>query len=215
MLARIARQEVEHSARTQRIEFGGRLVQHEHPRVQRQDGRDGHLLLLPARQRRDHAVAHLGDAHVGQRLRHAILDLAARHAEVFQAVQDLVLHDRRDELAVDVLADAAHQPRHIGERDVAGVEPVHGHRTVEVARIAVRNDAVERIGERRLARTGRAGDPDERAVRNGKADAAHRGPLAFAVLKREIAYLYHVESFFRIAGWRSKSARAAAGPRNP
>ena len=40
-------------------------------------------------------------------------------------------------------------------------------------------------------------------------------PVSYTHLKREIAYLYHVESFFRIAGWRSKSARAAAGPRNP
>ena len=55
------------------------------------------------------------------------------HAEVLQAVED-PSSTTVDNIAVDVLAHAAHQPRQVGEREFHRVEPVDHDRAVEVAR---------------------------------------------------------------------------------
>ena len=167
MLARIARQKVEHRHRTGRVKLCRRLVEHQHARAQSQNGRNGHLLLLPARKRVDGAAAQIGDAHGVERVGNARLYFGLRHAEVLKAVEHLVFHCGRHHLAVDILTHASHHARHLRELAFAGIEPAHAHRSVEIARIAVRDDAVHGIGERRFARTCRSDYSHERTIGYG------------------------------------------------
>ena len=50
----------------------------------------------------------------------------------------------------------------------------------------MRDDAVERVGERRFARARRTGDADERAVGNAQVDALEQGLIPFPVAKRQL-----------------------------
>ena len=191
MFPGVAGQQIEHRHRRGRVQLGGRLVQHEHLGVQRQHRGHGHLLLLAAGQAVDGAVAQISDAHGVKRLVHARGNLLTWHREVLQAVEDLVLHHRGHHLRVDVLAHTAHQPRQVGERGVHRVEALHRDRAVEIARIAVRNDAIDGVGERGLPAARRPGDADEAAIGNGERDVTHHGLDPFPIPKTELIELDH------------------------
>jgi len=59
------------------VQVGRWLVQHQDPRAQRQHGRDGHALLLAAREGAHRPPAQALDAGGGQRLADARLNLVA------------------------------------------------------------------------------------------------------------------------------------------
>ena len=130
------------------VERGGGLVEHEHAGAQGQHGCDGDLLLLAPGERGDLALAQLRDAHGLERGGEAGLYLAQRRAEVLKAEEQLVLHDGRHHLRVDVLVDAAHHTRDVRERDVAGVEAVNDDGAKELSVEVVGDGAGERRRER-------------------------------------------------------------------
>ena len=115
----------------------GGLVEHEHTRAHGEDGGDGHLLLLAARERGDFAVAQVADADGLEGFGDALLDLVVRHAKVLEAKEHLVLDDRRDHLRVDILQHAADDLRHVGERGFAGVVAVNHDGPKERAGVVV------------------------------------------------------------------------------
>ena len=147
VLARVAAQQLEDRLRAGRVELCGGLVEHEHLGAQGQDRGNGHFLLLPAGEAGDGAVAQVLDAHGAQGLLQARLDLLLGDGEVLKAVEQLVFDYARHHLAVDVLADAAHQARDVSEAGVYRVLPADEDGTVELAGVAVGNDAVEGVGE--------------------------------------------------------------------
>ena len=72
--------EVEHLGLDRGVEPGGRLVEHEQPRVARQRHGDHDALLHAARQLVRVALHHplgIGDAHVAQRVERVLLGLAS------------------------------------------------------------------------------------------------------------------------------------------
>ena len=144
-------QRLEDEARAGGVERGGRLIEDENARLEREDGGDGDLLLLAAGQRRDFAVAEIGDAHGLERGRDASLDLVVRHAEVLEAEQHLVLHDGRDHLRVDVLEHAANDARDVRQGNVAGIPAVDERRAEELACEVMRDGAAHDSGEGGLA----------------------------------------------------------------
>ena len=140
-------QRLEDEARAGGVERGGGFVEDEDARLERQDGGDGDLLLLAAGQRRDLAVAEIGDAHGLERGRDAPLDLVVRHAEVLEAEQHLVLYDGRDHLRVDVLEHAADDARDVRQGDVAGIPAVDERRAKKLAGEVMRDGAAHDGGK--------------------------------------------------------------------
>ena len=89
------------------VECRGGLVENQDARTHGEDGGDGYLLLLSAREGCDLAVAQVADADGLERFAHALLDLVVGNAKVLEAKEHLVLDDRGDHLRVDILQHAA------------------------------------------------------------------------------------------------------------
>ena len=182
-------QRLEDERGARRVERRGGLVEHEHARGKREDGRDGHLLLLAARERGDLAVAQVLDAHGGKRLADALLDLVVRHAEVLEAKEYLVLDDGGHHLRVDVLQDAADHAADVGEGDLASVLAVHEGRAKELTREVVGDGAAHDGGERRLAGARRADDAHELALAHGEVDVVQSALGALPVGEGDVLQL--------------------------
>ena len=133
------------------VECRGGFVEHQHARAHGKDGGDGHLLLLPAREGGDLAVAQVADADGLECLAHAPLDLVVWDAKVLQTKEHLVFDNRGDHLRVDVLQHAADDLRHVGERDFTGVTAVNHDGAKERAGVVVGHSARQAGGKRRLA----------------------------------------------------------------
>ena len=129
------------------IECRGWLIEHQYARAHGEDGSDGHLLLLAAREGGYLAVAQVANADGLKRLAHALLDLVMRNAKVLEAKEHFVLNDRSDHLRVDVLQHAADDLRYVGERDLAGVVPVNEHGAKEGSGVVVGHGARQAGGK--------------------------------------------------------------------
>ena len=184
MFDRVALEQVEHGNRRRGVKLSRRLVEHEHARLQREHRRDRDLLLLTTGKLGDAPVAQVGDAHSGERLVDPRGNLSLRHAEVLQAVEHLVFDHRRHHLRVDVLAHASDQAAYVRERRFARIDPVDADAAVEIAWVAVRDDAVDRVGERRLPAARGTRDADERAVGDGEVDPLEDGLGPLPIAKR-------------------------------
>ena len=165
------------------------LVEHQDARSQRQDGRDGHLLLLAAGERGNLALTQVGDADGGQRLADALLDLVVRDAKVLEPEEHLVLDDGGHHLGVDVLQDAAHDARDVRQGDLAGVLAVDERGAIELAGEVVGDGAAHDGGKRGLAGARRADDAHEVALGYGERDVVKSRPGALAVRERDVPEL--------------------------
>ena len=157
------------------VECRGGLVENQNARTHGEDGGDGYLLLLSAREGGDLAVAQVADADGLERFAHALLDLVVGNAKVLEAKEYLVLDDRGDHLRVDILQHAADDLRYIGERDLAGVVAVHGDGAKKGAGVVVRHGAREAGGKCGLAGTRRTDNADEIALMHIKRHVGERG----------------------------------------
>ena len=131
------------------------------------------------------------DAGLLKREGQALLDLFPRDAEVFKPVEQLVLHDGGDDLAVHVLKDGTDDAGEIGEAAVRGVEGVHAHGAVEIAADRMGDDAAETVREGGFARARRADDAEERAVWDRERDVVKRIPVRAGVSEGESLQLDH------------------------
>ena len=162
-----------------------------------ENGGDGHLLLLAARERGYLAFAQVGDAHGLERLGNALLDLVVGDAEVLKAKEHLVLDHRGHHLGVDVLQDAAHYLRDVGERHVAGVVSVDQRGAVEGTAVVVGDGARHHGGKGGLAGARGSNHAHELARANAQRHVAQRGVLAVlgasldwcVVGERDVAHL--------------------------
>ena len=191
------------------VERGGGLVHHEHARRERKDRGDGDLLLLPARERGDLAVAQVGDAHGVERGGDELLDVLVRHAKVLESKEQLVLHHRGHHLRIDILVDVSDDARDIGEGDLAGVLPVHVGGPKELAGKVVRDGAAEHVGEGRLAGARGADDAGERAGGDVERNVAEGAGRARRVRERDVVELDDVGH--GRAFWSGRIEREAVG----
>ena len=106
-----------------------------------------------------------------------------------EAEEQLVLNHRGDHLRVDVLVDRAHDPRDVGERELAGVLPLDERRAKELSGEVVRDGTGEHGGERRLAGARGADDARERAGGDGERDAVERPVGVLPIGERDVAHL--------------------------
>ena len=168
------------------VECRGGLVENQDARTHGEDGGDGHLLLLSAREGGDLAVAQVADADGLERFAHALLDLVVGNAKVLEAKEHLVLDDRGDHLRVDVLQHAADDLRHIGERDFAGVVVVNHDGPKERAGVVVGHGTRQAGGKRGLAGARGPDDTDEISLVHAERDVAERLFGLRAVGERDI-----------------------------
>ena len=87
-----------------------------------------------------------GDPHLTEGEVHAFFDLIPGDPEVFEAVEDLVLHDGGDDLALHVLKDRSDEAGEVRQLIVRRVEAVHLHRAVEVSADLVGDDPADGQG---------------------------------------------------------------------
>ena len=137
------------------IEVRGRLVQHEERRTHRERARDRESLPSAARQ----AVGVLGAAvpqpHAAQRGLGAVEHVGHRHPQVLGSERDLVEQGPRHQLCVGVLEDHAHMGAELGDRGRGDIVAGDFDRPPHVGRHRLRDQAVHREGQRRLARSAR------------------------------------------------------------
>ena len=131
---------LEECLRPRRVQVGGRLVQHEHPRAWRERPGEGQSLLLSTRELLDEPLPRPFEPDLSERRRHALAHRRTGPAEVLQPEGDVVPGAVHDELAGRVLE---HHP--------------HGSPDPERADPAPRNlawhEAGQRQRERALARS--------------------------------------------------------------
>ncbi len=96
------------------IELRRRLVQQQQLRLERERGRKAHALQLAAGQLGDRALGQMFRTDDRQRLEHARLDLARRHAEVLQPERDLGRDAREDHLVLGILKERRDRSGELG-----------------------------------------------------------------------------------------------------
>ena len=141
----------EHLFGSGRVECGGRLVEHQDPRVHREHGADRDALLLAAGECTEGTCPQRGDAQQVEGLLDPATHRLRIEAELLHPVRQLVLDDVADESGQRVLPDVADLVGQLARRPAADACPLDQHVTVERAAAEVRDQAVERAEQRRLA----------------------------------------------------------------
>ena len=158
-------EQLRHRPRRERVELGGRLVQHEHLHAHDQDAGDGHALLLAARELEGEALGEVADAQALEGGVDAGVHRLAWHAHVLEAEGQLLAHGRlgRRELVGRRGEDDAHavlaRCAVLVAHGVAEGEDVALHLGADHARDEARGGQ----GEGRLAGAVPAGQPDQLA----------------------------------------------------
>ncbi len=205
-----------------RVDRGGRVVEDQDARVDREGARDRDPLPLAARERdaalADHRLVALRqplDELVRLREPRDALDLGVAHLRA--AERDVLAHGRREEERI--LRDDADLAAQRGERDVAHVDAVDEH----AARVDVVEARHER-GERRLARAGVADERDASCpassvevelLEHGPAGQVREGDVLEADLRRRRAAArpapgWSATSSGSSSTWKMRSPEAVA-----
>src|SRR5690242_19039840 len=132
-----------------RVEVAGGLVGQDHRRIVDECARDGHALLLAARELAGVMVLTLGQPHVGQPLARPPAPLAHGHAAVEQGQLD-VLQRARARQQVELLEDEAD----LGIADPGQLVTAEARHVVAAQPVAAarrRVETAEQVHERRLA----------------------------------------------------------------
>ena len=179
-------QGLEDQRRAGGVECCGGFVEHQHAGAHSEDGGNGHLLLLSAREGGDLAVAQVADADGLEGFGDALLNLVVRHAKVLEAKEHLILNHGGDHLRVDVLQHAADDLRYVGERDFAGVTAVNHDGPKERAGVVVGYGARQASGKRGLAGARGPDDADEISLVHVERDVLKRLLGLRAIGERDI-----------------------------
>ena len=166
------RQETE---RGRRIEIGKRFVDDVDRRLHHQDpgGRD--QLALAAGQSRGLAPGEIGDAGPIHDAANASHDLGPRDPEVLGAERELRLDGRAHDLLGRILKDGADGPCDLPELQPGRLLAGDTDDALEVARIGMRDQAVDCSDEGALAAPGRTRHEDHLAVIDGQRQVDDRG----------------------------------------
>ena len=158
-----------------RVEVGQGLVDDEDPRPEHEDAGHREELALAAGQGRRLATEQVLDPGAGRHVADPLADLLARHAPVLGAEGELGLDHRADDLLGRILEDGADRGPDVAELQLGG-RPARrpGPTPLELARVGVRDEAVDGPDERALAAARRTGDEDDLAGIDGQRDVADR-----------------------------------------
>ena len=148
------------------VERRGRLVEHQHPRVERQHGRESDPLLLPARQRAQRPAAQPGDAHQVEHLLDPTPHCGRRDGELLHAIRQLILDDVGNEPGQRVLAHDTDGVGELARRMTTRVPAVDPHRPLDVTTRETGYEPVHRPQQRRLAASGQSDHQREVALAN-------------------------------------------------
>ena len=142
------------------IEIGGRLVEHDDSRPQRQHRRDRQALLLAARQRHWIAMLEAAQPNRLERGNDSPIHLGAIHADLFHRERHFVRDVGRKQLRLKILEDHAHLRRDVADAKMLERLACDFDRAAKIAVLELRDDAIEAFGERGLARARRAHHAD-------------------------------------------------------
>ena len=171
------------------VEIGGRLVENDHRGPQRHHGGDREALFFSTRKRGRVATLESLEADRRERVCDPADHLGARHPDLLHREGDFVLDVGREKLRLEVLE---HHPDHRGDVGHArAVEraPADPDHAVEVTVLKARDDAIEALGERGLARARGAHDSDHLATRLPKSRADQRGVFRAVIGEGDILEL--------------------------
>ena len=194
------------------VELGGRLVQDQDRRPEREGRGDRDPLLLAAREGVRRPIAEIGRrGHLEDPL-HLREQRLPREGEPLEARGELLLDGREDQLGVRVVEDDADVPADLGEPVVLGDvaphqrDPARGRSAVVVV-----EDAGGREAERGLARARGTGHEHDLPLLHAEGDVVE-GPLgAGGVGVRVVLELDHVLSGSGRRTGRSRRTARAAG----
>lgn len=136
-----------------RVEIGGGFVEHQQRRPHRQCARDRESLAATARQTVGVVRPPIPQTDAAQGVFGSSENLLDRQAQVLRPEGDLVEQGAGDQLGVGVLKDHAHAGAQSGDGGRPGIQPVDAHPAGDRGGDRVGDEAVERQGEGRLART--------------------------------------------------------------
>ena len=167
------------------IELGGRLVEQQQLRPQRDGGREADTLQLSPGELGDGAIGEVLGADRGERLVRATDDLLCRGPDVLEPEGDLADDAREDDLFLRVLEDAGHRPGELGRAHGPRVEAGDLDAPFEAPAVKVRNEPCEGAQQRRLARAGWTEHGDDLARFDLQGDVAKRRGAGLRVGERE------------------------------
>ena len=164
-----------------RVELGGRLVEHEQRRVVHHRRRDRHALQLAAREGVGAAIQEVRHPEPQRRLLHRPRHRAARLAAMLQRQLELGPDSAHHDLRLGLLEDRAAHRRELPRPVVAHVEPADGQRTRGLATVEVRHETAEGAQERRLPRARHAGQHREGPGLDRQIDVGQRRRLRLGI----------------------------------
>ena len=173
-----------------RVERGGRLVEHQQPRVRGEDGADGDPLLLSSGQGAQVAVAEVGDAEQVERLLDPAAHRGCRQPELLHPEGELFLDRVGDEPRGRVLPDVPDDVRPLPRRPVEHALPVDDDVAGQGAAGERRHQAGDHPEQGRLADAGGTGEQHQLAVVDGQVDVVEDRPIAVA--EGDVAQLEHL-----------------------
>ncbi len=162
----------------------------------------------PPDRRSGFSAAPLPQAHPAQRDLGAGQHVGHRHPQILGAEGHLVEQRAGDELRVGVLEHHRHAGAQLGDRGGRRVEPVERDRSGEGRGHGVRDQAVEREGEGRLARSARAEHEHHFAGSDVERDLDGGRGIRSLVRDREVA---HFEERSRAGAHRGSGGSVALG----
>ena len=138
------------------VELGGRLVEQQQPRLERERRGEADPLQLAAGELGRLPAPEVERVHRIERALDPGPDLVRRDTEVLEAEGDLVRGDGHHHLVLGILEDRRDRAGQLGRARLPGVEPGDDDPALEATAVEVRHEPRERADQRRLARPGRA-----------------------------------------------------------
>ncbi len=138
------------------IEIGGRLVEHDHRRPQRQHRRNRKALLLAAGKRGWIAMLEAAQSNGLQRGNDSAVHLGTVHADLFHRESDFVRDVGGKQLRLEILENHSHLRRDVADAKMPERLACNANRAAKIAVLELRDDAIEAFGKRGLARARRA-----------------------------------------------------------
>ena len=173
------------------VEGGGRLIENENTRVGGEHGADGHPLLLPARQLVQGPTAQVGDAQQVERLLHALAHHVRRDGELLHPVGQLLFDGVGHEAGQRVLSDHPDDVGQLARRMVCRVAAIDHDPASQRAAGEVRDKAVDRPQQRRLADARATDDHAQLALRDAQRDVPQHRPVGARIADRHTVKLDH------------------------
>lgn len=205
----------EHSLSAFRVELGGRLIEEEQARFEREHGGDGHALAFAPGEGVEAAATEVVDAERREEVIEAAVHLRAGEAMLLHAKGDFILDRFGDGLGFGLLEDHAGDGGDAAGGCTRGIDAGDGGGAGVVPAVELGHEAVEDAKERGLAACGRAGEKGELPIEDFQGDIAQgRRSGAGVGVSDVFEPRYHVRTCAALATGGGPSARAGEARTN-